>query len=131
MRISDWSSDVCSSDLDMLTTAIKAAQFSEGSFAVYSNQTAQRYPATASAIRALLDQHMLSPVEFVAEIDAMHAAGSRLFVELGPKGIVANMARQPLAGKDASTISLDGNGGGMRGLLMGLAELFVAGAARS
>src|SRR3546814_3160056 len=93
MRISDWSSDVCSSDLDMLTTAIKAAQFSEGSFAVYSNQTAQRYPATASAIRALLDQHMLSPVEFVAEIDAMHAAGSRLFVELGPKGIVANMAR--------------------------------------
>src|SRR3546814_2920893 len=34
-----------------------------------------------------------------------------------------------LAGKDASTISLDGNGGGMRGLLMGLAELFVAGAA--
>src|SRR3546814_13961656 len=60
---------------DMLTTAIKAAQFSEGSFAVYSNQTAQRYPATASAIRALLDQHMLSPVEFVAEIDAMHAAG--------------------------------------------------------
>ncbi|HEY9546191.1 MAG TPA: acyltransferase domain-containing protein, partial [Solimonas sp.] len=114
---------------DMLTTAIKAAQFSEGSFAVYSNQTAQRYPATASAIRALLDQHMLSPVEFVAEIDAMHAAGSRLFVELGPKGIVANMARQTLAGKDASTISLDGNGGGMRGLLMGLAELFVAGAA--
>src|SRR3546814_11752362 len=66
---------------------------------------------------------MLSPVEFVAEIDAMHAAGSRLFVELGPKGIVANMARQTLAGKDASTISLDGNGGGMRGLLMGLAEL--------
>src|SRR3546814_13150729 len=59
----------------------------------------------------------------------MHAAGSRLFVELGPKGIVANMARQTLAGKDASTISLDGNGGGMRGLLMGLAELFVAGAA--
>src|SRR3546814_17459273 len=108
MRISDWSSDVCSSDLDMLTTAIKAAQFSEGSFAVYSNQTAQRYPATASAIRALLDQHMLSPVEFVAEIDAMHAAGSRLFVELGPKGIVANMARQTLAGKDASTISQNG-----------------------
>src|SRR3546814_4364796 len=72
---------------------------------------------------------MLSPVEFVAEIDAMHAAGSRLFVELGPKGIVANMARQTLAGKDASTISLDGNGGGMRGLRMGLAELFVAGAA--
>src|SRR3546814_1254503 len=54
---------------DMLTTAIKAAQFSEGSFAVYSTQTAQRYPATASAIRALLDQLLLSPVEFVADID--------------------------------------------------------------
>src|SRR3546814_19415132 len=39
------------------------------------------------------------------------------------------MARQTRDGKDASTISLDGNGGGMRGLLMGLAELFVAGAA--
>src|SRR3546814_4169303 len=56
---------------DMLTTAIKAAQFSEGSFAVYSSQTAQRYPATASAIRALLDQHMLRSEEHTSELQSL------------------------------------------------------------
>ncbi|HSW14334.1 MAG TPA: acyltransferase domain-containing protein, partial [Solimonas sp.] len=112
-----------------LSAAISAAKFSPAQFPVYSNQTAKPYPAKPAAMQAQLDQHMLSSVEFVAEIEAMHAAGSRVFLELGPKGICANMARQTLAGRDAMAVSLDGNGGGLRGLLLGLAELFTAGVA--
>ena len=112
-----------------LSGAIQAARFNPTRFPVWSNQTGKPYPAKPAQMQALLDEHMLSPVEFVAEIEAMHAAGSRLFVELGPRGIVSNMAKATLAGRDAAAISLDGNGGGLRGLLSGLAELFVAGAA--
>jgi len=112
-----------------LSATIRAAKFAPAQFPVYSNQTAQPYPAQPTQMQALLDAHMLSSVEFVAEIEAMHAAGSRVFLELGPKGICSNMARQTLAGKDALAVSLDGNGGGLRGLLLGLAELFTAGAA--
>ncbi|SEQ56694.1 polyketide-type polyunsaturated fatty acid synthase PfaA, partial [Solimonas aquatica] len=111
-----------------LSAAIHAARFAPARFPVYSNQTAQPYPAQPGEIQKLLDAHMLSSVEFVAEVEAMYAAGSRVFLELGPKGVCANMAKQILAGKgDALSVSLDGNGGGLRGLLLGLADLYVAG----
>ncbi|MDM4769636.1 type I polyketide synthase [Solimonas sp. SE-A11] len=112
-----------------LSAAIRATKFAAPQLTVFSNQTAKPYPAKPTAMQALLDEHMLSSVEFVAEVEAMHAAGSRVFLELGPKGICSNMAKQTLAGKDAQAIALDGNGGGLRGLLLGLAELFAAGVA--
>ena len=37
------------------------------------------------------------------------------------------MAKQTLAGKPHLAVSLDGNGGGLRGLLLGLSELYVHG----
>jgi acyl transferase domain-containing protein/NAD(P)-dependent dehydrogenase (short-subunit alcohol dehydrogenase family)/acyl carrier protein len=110
-----------------LSAAIHATRFAAPQLTVFSNQTAKPYPAKPTAMQAQLDEHMLSSVEFVAEVEAMHAAGSRVFLELGPKGICSNMAKQTLAGKDAQAIALDGNGGGLRGLLLGLAELFTAG----
>ncbi|PPE75747.1 hypothetical protein C3942_02310 [Solimonas fluminis] len=110
-----------------LSAAIHATKFAAPQLAVFSNQTAKPYPAKPTAMQAQLDEHMLSSVEFVSEVEAMHAAGSRVFLELGPKGICSNMARQTLAGKDAQAIALDGNGGGLRGLLLGLSELFTAG----
>ncbi|HZR38198.1 MAG TPA: SDR family NAD(P)-dependent oxidoreductase [Nevskia sp.] len=110
-----------------LSAAIRAAELREPRFAVYSNTSGQPYPADAAGIRGTLDGHLLNSVEFVAEIEAMYAAGVRVFVELGPKGVCANMARATLAGRDAVAVSLDGQGGGLRGLLLGLAELCAAG----
>ncbi|ROH87810.1 SDR family NAD(P)-dependent oxidoreductase [Stagnimonas aquatica] len=112
-----------------LAAAILATPFRAARFPVYSNSSAQPYPSEPAAMQAQLDAHLLSSVEFVAEIEAMQAAGCQLFVELGPRGICANMARQTLVGRaGAQAVSLDGNGGGLRGLLLGLAEVFVAGA---
>eukprot|EP00611_Tribonema_gayanum_P022476 TRINITY_DN450_c0_g1_i3.p1 TRINITY_DN450_c0_g1~~TRINITY_DN450_c0_g1_i3.p1 ORF type:complete len:2705 (+),score=748.28 TRINITY_DN450_c0_g1_i3:1057-8115(+) len=114
-----------------LSAAIAASAISVPRYSVYSNTTGRAYPADVAGIKATLDGHLLNSVEFVAEIDAMHAAGVRVFVELGPKGTCANMAKATLAGKDAqenlTCVSLDGNGGGLRGLLLGIAELVVAG----
>ncbi|WP_051362051.1 type I polyketide synthase [Solimonas soli] len=112
-----------------LSQAIHATTFNEPALTVYSNSTAKPYPARPEEMQRQLDEHLLSSVEFVAEIEAMHAAGARVFVELGPKGVCSNMARQTLAGKPHVAVSLDGNGGGLRGLLLGLAELTTAGVA--
>jgi acyl transferase domain-containing protein/NADP-dependent 3-hydroxy acid dehydrogenase YdfG len=110
-----------------LSAAIHDTTFSAPRFSVYSNSTGGVYPSQPEEMQALLDGHMLSSVEFVTEIEAMYAAGCRVFVELGPKGICSNMARQTLAGREVTAISLDANGGGLRGMLIGFAELFVAG----
>ncbi len=110
-----------------LSAAIAASAISVPRIAVYSNTTAQPYPANVAGIRKTLDGHLLNSVEFVAEIEAMYAAGVRVFAELGPKGTCANMARATLAGKESVSVSFDGNGGGIRGLLLGLADLVVAG----
>ncbi|MES2684107.1 MAG: SDR family NAD(P)-dependent oxidoreductase [Pseudomonadota bacterium] len=112
-----------------LSAAISATRFAPATLTVYSNSSALPYPTEPAAMQAQLDAHLLSRVEFVREIEAMHGAGCRVFVELGPKSICTNMARATLSGKAALAVSLDGNGGGLRGLLSGLAELFVAGVA--
>jgi len=110
-----------------LSAAIQSSALNEARFPVYSNTTGAPYPTDIAGIRNTLDGHLLNSVEFVAEVEAMYAAGARVFVELGPKGTCSNMAKQTLAGRDAIAVSLDGQGGGLRGLLLGLAELAAAG----
>ncbi len=113
-----------------LSAAIQATPFHPAAVPVYSNRSGAPYPEGPEAMKAQLDEHLLSSVEFVQEITAMADQGCRLFVELGPKSICANMARAILEGRaDIATVSLDGQGGGMRGLLLGLAELWTRGAA--
>jgi acyl transferase domain-containing protein/NADP-dependent 3-hydroxy acid dehydrogenase YdfG/predicted hotdog family 3-hydroxylacyl-ACP dehydratase len=110
-----------------LSAAIASTEFSEPTLAVYSNGSGAKYPAGAEAMRAQLDAHLLSSVEFVSEVQALYADGVRLFLELGPKSICSNMISATLAGRDARSVSLDGQGGGLRGLLSGLADLLALG----
>ncbi|MEW6167478.1 MAG: beta-ketoacyl synthase N-terminal-like domain-containing protein, partial [Pseudomonadota bacterium] len=111
-----------------LSAAIRATPFAPPQCAVYANSSGAPYPSAPAAMQALLEGHLLSSVEFVAQIEAMHAAGCRVFVELGPKSICSTMVRQILAGRDALAVSFDA-GNGLRGTLMALAELYAAGAA--
>ncbi len=111
-----------------LSAAIHAAAFHSPNCAVYANTNGAPYPAEPVAIQQQLDGHLLHSVEFVSEIEAMYAAGCRVFLELGPKSICSNMVRQILAGKDAVAVSLD-SGGSLKGTLLGLAELFASGVA--
>ncbi|MGB0956521.1 MAG: acyltransferase domain-containing protein, partial [Panacagrimonas sp.] len=110
-----------------LSKAIHATRFRAPRAAVYSNTTASLYPNDPAAMQRQLDDHMLSGVEFVTEIETMYAAGARVFLELGPKGTCANLTRQTLSGRNATAISLDAGGGGLRGLLIGVSELLAAG----
>ncbi|MBN2886528.1 MAG: acyltransferase domain-containing protein, partial [Chromatiaceae bacterium] len=110
-----------------LTQAIDAVPMAAPHLAVYSNINAQPYPEDPDAIRAQLAGHLLSSVEFVAQIEAMHAAGARTFLEVGPRTILSGLVARILGERPHRTIALDGQGGGLRGLLIALAALFAEG----
>ena len=113
-----------------LSATIAETPFHSAQIPVFSNRNGAPYPATPADMKAQLDGHLLSSVEFVTEIEAMAASGCRVFVELGPKSICANMARAILADRpDITALSLDGQGGGLKGLLSAVAELWTRGVA--
>eukprot|EP01105_Mastigella_eilhardi_P020876 TRINITY_DN500_c0_g1_i6.p1 TRINITY_DN500_c0_g1~~TRINITY_DN500_c0_g1_i6.p1 ORF type:complete len:4763 (+),score=1014.87 TRINITY_DN500_c0_g1_i6:363-14651(+) len=75
---------------------------------VFSNVTGAEYPDGESPARQLAS-HMTSPVRFVEEIQAMHKAGARLFVEFGPGKVLANMVSHILgaAAEDVVIVSVN------------------------
>ena len=110
-----------------LSAAITQTQFQPARVPVYSNRDGQPYPADPAQMQGQLDGHLLSSVEFVREIKAMAASGCAVFVELGPKSICTHMVRAIVSDTPAVAVSLDGQGGGIKGLLSGLSELWTQG----
>ena len=111
-----------------LNEEIGAVAMAGPAIPVYSNIDARPYLADEETLRRQLTSHMLSSVEFVGQIDAMYEAGARWFVEVGPKGVLTGLVGQILAGRPHLALSVDGNGGGLRGLLMTLGALYAHGA---
>jgi malonyl CoA-acyl carrier protein transacylase len=113
-----------------LAAALAAAEMTPPRVPVYSNTLAGLYPADPAEIRTVLAAHLVTPVNFVGEILAMHDDGARIFVEVGPKQVLAGLARQILQGREADVVSLDvPDGNGVVQLLHALGQLAVAGVA--
>jgi len=66
---------------------------------VYANVTgrAERDPAR---LLELLSQQMTSSVRWIDTMTALYADGTRMFVEIGPKGVLTKMVAANLPGKD-------------------------------
>ncbi|MEO8592213.1 MAG: SDR family NAD(P)-dependent oxidoreductase [Candidatus Solibacter sp.] len=77
---------------------------------VFSNTTAEPYPSEPEAIRQRLVDHLTRPVEFVREIEAMYQAGARIFVEVGPRGVLTGLADQILGDRPKLAVASDQNG---------------------
>ncbi len=100
------------------------------SIPVWSNTTAAPYPSDPAAIRALTARQVAQPVRFVDQIEAMYAAGARVFVEAGPGRVLTQLVGRILGGRPHVAVSCDAPGEhGLRRLLLTLAELAVAGVA--
>jgi acyl transferase domain-containing protein/NAD(P)H-dependent flavin oxidoreductase YrpB (nitropropane dioxygenase family)/NAD(P)-dependent dehydrogenase (short-subunit alcohol dehydrogenase family) len=107
---------------------------------VYGNTTAQPYPGDAGAIRAQLAQQLALPVRFAEQIEAMYAAGARVFVEAGPGCVLTDLVGRILGGRPHVAVACDGPAPrqvpraqpspphGITCLLYALAQLSVAGA---
>jgi acyl transferase domain-containing protein/NAD(P)-dependent dehydrogenase (short-subunit alcohol dehydrogenase family)/acyl carrier protein len=101
--------------------------FAKPHAAVFSNTLGGQYPEDPQEIAALLASHLVRPVKFVDEIRAMYEQGARMFVEVGPKGVLTGLARQILDGKDARFIQIDSDRNGLVQFLNALAQLAAEG----
>ena len=111
-----------------LSDALSKITFSAPSIKVFSNSTAAPYPETPDAIVDLLGDHLVQPVRFSEEIEAMYAAGMRVFVEVGPRTVLSGLVRQTLGQRPAVVVATDQPGKhGVTHLQHTLGQLAVAG----
>jgi acyl transferase domain-containing protein/NAD(P)-dependent dehydrogenase (short-subunit alcohol dehydrogenase family) len=113
---------------DRLARVLAATDFAPATMAVYANATAAAYPADPAQMRATLARQLAAPVEFVAEITAMHEDGARVFLSLGPKATHAGLVRQILGERPHRAIACDDEAGGLRGILTAIGALLAEGA---
>jgi acyl transferase domain-containing protein/NAD(P)H-dependent flavin oxidoreductase YrpB (nitropropane dioxygenase family) len=95
---------------------------------VWSNTTAAPYPTEPAAVRKTLAAHIAEPVRFVEQVEAMYAAGVRIFVETGPGRVLTHLVGTILRDRPHVAVATDAPGeSGLRRLLRVLAELAVTG----
>ncbi|MFI9526196.1 SDR family NAD(P)-dependent oxidoreductase [Micromonospora rosaria] len=95
---------------------------------VWSNLTAAPYSGDADGVRHHLAEQIGAPVRFVEQIEAMYAAGARVFVEVGPGQVLSRLVGAVLGDRPHQTVACDrGKDEGLRGFLVSVAELACAG----
>ncbi|WP_158633515.1 type I polyketide synthase [Tautonia sociabilis] len=72
---------------------------------VYSCCTAGRMPGDAEEVRRLAVSQWTRPVEFRGTVEAMHADGIRVFVDVGARGNLAGFVEDSLRGRDAFAVA--------------------------
>jgi len=113
-----------------LLAALEKIDFPAGRIPVYANSSALPYPNEPAAAKELLAGQLARPVEFVAEIEAMYAAGIRTFVEVGPGARLAGLVRAILGDREHTALSLDASAGkrpGISDLARALSQLAILG----
>ncbi|MBN1933309.1 MAG: acyltransferase domain-containing protein [Anaerolineae bacterium] len=82
-----------------LQVVIRAQQVQPPVLPVVANVTGDLYPTAPGEIVDLLGRQVYSPVQFVRGIETLYACGARVFVEVGPKRVLAAFAEEILAGR--------------------------------
>ncbi|WP_370949090.1 SDR family oxidoreductase [Amycolatopsis sp. cg5] len=113
---------------DTFAEVLGVEPVAEPEIPVWSNRTACAYPTEPAAIRGELAAQIGAPVGFVEQIEAMYAAGARVFVEAGPGSVLTKLVQAILEDRPHRTVSLEGRRRtGLAGFLGALAQLAVAG----
>ena len=89
--------------------AIKKAKFNKPGIPVFSNTTGQAHASDPEQIRQSLAGHILKPVRFKDEIEAIYSQGGSIFVEFGPKNVLTNLVKNILEGKPHVAVALNPN----------------------
>ena len=122
-------SPVVASAKDALARELAALDVRDPDMPVWSNVTAEPYGA--GQVRALLAEQVASPVKFAPQIEAMYAAGARIFVEAGPGQVLTRLVGEILGDRPHLAVSIDDPGkspaGGAGGLPRALAQLAAGG----
>ena len=87
--------------------SIDAVQFHNPTTTVYSNATADPYPADTKIIKDKLKDQILQTVNFVEEIKNINKAGGGIFIEFGPRGVLTKLVTDILKDKDHVAVALN------------------------
>ncbi len=121
-------SPVVSGARDRLAGVLSKLDLGTPALPVFSNTTAAPYPAEPADIEALLAEHLVSPVRFAPEVEAMYEAEARAFVEVGPRGVLTGLVGQVLEGRPHLAVVTDAAGrSGLTQLHLALAQLGAQG----
>ncbi len=93
---------------DRLGKVLSSFKFYEPEREVFSNSHAAPYPRDPKIIAAWLAEHLVSPVQFAGEVEAMYGAGARIFVEVGPRNVLTALVGQILEDRPHLAIGVDG-----------------------
>jgi acyl transferase domain-containing protein/NAD(P)H-dependent flavin oxidoreductase YrpB (nitropropane dioxygenase family)/NAD(P)-dependent dehydrogenase (short-subunit alcohol dehydrogenase family) len=95
---------------------------------VYASTTGALCPDDPGGLTDLLARHLVSPVRFQQTVEALHAAGARVFIEVGPQGVLTGLVEQILEGRPHLALAADARGRpGLVPLLHLLARLLAVG----
>jgi acyl transferase domain-containing protein len=112
----------------IMADLLEQTEIHELTLPVFSNATAAPYPAEPAEIRRILSEHITAPVRFAEQLDAMYREGARIFVEVGPRAVLSNLARETLSAHGALILAIDSQERhGVTQLLHVVAQLAVAG----
>jgi acyl transferase domain-containing protein/NAD(P)H-dependent flavin oxidoreductase YrpB (nitropropane dioxygenase family) len=77
---------------------------------VFSNATAGLYQKAPKAIAKQLVEHLIRPVKFLPQIEALYAGGARIFVEVGPGTVLTNRIGEILGDRPHLRVASDQSG---------------------
>jgi polyketide-type polyunsaturated fatty acid synthase PfaA len=123
-------SSVVSPAVDPFRAILSGLKIKKPRLPVYANATAAPYKAKAADMANEIANQIATPVRFREEVEAMYAAGARLFIEIGPGNVVSGLVADTLGSRDYLALSLDNKRvNGVAQFLAALGTLSVAGIA--
>ena len=115
--------------LDPIRRAAATFDLRPPNLPIWSATTASPYPAESDAVRELFVRHLLEPVRFRALVEAMYAAGYRVFVQAGV-GQLTSLIGDTLHEHDHLAIAASGQRDARAQLRRVAAAVWAAGGAR-
>jgi len=84
---------------DLYKKVLSEVNFNTLSLPVWSNTTAEYYPVNDKEIKDRLAEHLVKPVLFTKQVEAMYADGAKIFIETGPGKVLTGLVQSILGDK--------------------------------
>ncbi len=116
-----------------LRRLLDSMPFSSPKVPLISNVTGEPYPTGPGALekmKDLLGRQIASPVQFVKGIESLYAQGARIFVEVGPRKVLASFVEDVLGNKAVTLFTNQPRKGEVESFHEALSGLYAAGLGR-